>query len=191
MMRCHGRDGREGREGREGRDGRDGRAGRAGRDGRDVFSGPRGTWIGMVNECHVAARHPPGGCGIRNWTPLTLFSFVYSNTWSTCDVFETKTSISMDAFASSRPSQPTMALRLVVSSCSLRSGPNWPRMPYLRQCGRQSDAIRDNQMQSTAIRGNQRQSEANRGIQRQSEAIGGNRRQSDRNQRQSEAIRHH
>ena len=131
-----GREGREGRDGRAGRDGRDGREGRAcreGREGRDVFSGPRGTWIGMVNECHVAARHPPGGCGIRNWTPLTLFSFVYSNTWSTCDVFETKTSISMDAFASSRPSQPTMALRLVVSSCSLRSGPNWPRMPYLRQ----------------------------------------------------------
>ena len=105
----------------------------------------------MVNECHVDARHPPGGCGIKNCTPLTLFSFVYSNTCSTCDAFETKTSISMDAFASSRPSQPTMALRLVVSSCSLRSGPNWPRMPYLTQ----SVAIRRNQMQSDAIRCNQ------------------------------------
>ena len=113
----------------------------------EVVSGPRGTWIGMVNECHVAARQPPGGCGIKNCTPLTLFSFVYSNTWSTCDVFETKTSISMEAFASSRPSQPTMALRLVVSSCSLRSGPNWPRMPYLMQ----SDAIRRNHMQSYAM----------------------------------------
>ena len=122
----------------------------------EVISGPRGTWIGMLNECHVAARHPPGGCGIKNCTPLTLFSFVYSNTWSTCDVFETKTSISMEAFASSRPSQPTMALRLVVSSCSLRSGPNWPRMPYLMQ----SDAIRRNQTQSDAIRCNQMQSDA-------------------------------
>jgi mRNA degradation ribonuclease J1/J2 len=36
---------------------------------------------------------------------------------------------------------------LVVSSCSLRSGPNWPRMPYLMQ----SDAIRRNHMQSYAM----------------------------------------
>ena len=147
----------------------------------------------MVNECHVAARHPPGGCGIKNCTPLTLFSFVYSNTCSTCDVFETKTSISMEAFASSRPSQPTMALRLVVSSCSLRSGPNWPRMPYLMQ----SDAIRRNQTQSEAIRGTQSElaedavPDAIIGIQRQSEAIRGNQTQYAiiRNHMQSYAIR--
>jgi hypothetical protein len=45
---------------------------------------------------------------------------------------------------------------LVVSSCSLRSGPNWPRMPYLMQ----SEAIRGNQRQSYAIIRNHMQSYA-------------------------------
>mmetsp|Transcript_37478 Transcript_37478/g.87627 ORF Transcript_37478/g.87627 Transcript_37478/m.87627 type:complete len:211 (+) Transcript_37478:1040-1672(+) len=48
---------------------------------------------------------------------------------NTCEALETYTSNSTVALGITLPSHPMSELTLTVCSCSLRSGPNWPRMP--------------------------------------------------------------